>query len=75
VTFIKNEITLELEKICKCIYFPGSRKDFKSCKLNRTSSVVTVCRESDMEDNGVPQSLSDHVSIPHSQSYGQCRYK
>jgi len=65
VTLIKNEIALGLEKICKCIYFLRRRKIFKSCKLNRTSSVVTVRHESDTVDNGVPQLLSVDVSIPH----------
>lgn len=46
-TVIKNEIALGLEKICKCIYFLRRRKIFKSCKLNQTSSVVTVRHESD----------------------------
>lgn len=74
MTLIKNETALELEEICKCTFLE-ERKIFKSCKLNRTSSVVTVRHESDTADNGVPQLLSIRVSIPHSPSYRQCRHK
>ncbi|TGZ32351.1 hypothetical protein DBV15_07206 [Temnothorax longispinosus] len=55
-----------LRKYANAFTFLGRRKIFKSCKLNRTGSVVTVCHESDMADNGVPQLLSVRVSRPHS---------